>query len=127
MFGGQQYLNSYFQFQNYKEARKSSKAEKRSKLPTSSTASAPTDANSKFAKFFRSKNVTEHGIFPLPEKRKIVPVRKSDSGKADEFFLKYKNINNENPGSGSFKWKKKDLYNPSYQPSYVSFQNSSCQ
>ena len=78
MLGGQKYLNSYFQFQNYKDVRKNSKAEKKSKAPTSS--SSPTTANSKYAKFFREKNVTEHGIFPLPEKRKIVPVRRSDSG-----------------------------------------------
>ena len=78
MLGGQKYLNSYFQFQNYKDVRKNSKAEKKSKAATSS--SSPTTANSKYAQFFRQKNVTEHGIFPLPEKRKIVPVRRSDSG-----------------------------------------------
>ena len=90
MLGGQKYLNSYFQFQNYKDVRKNFKAEKKSNAPTSS--SSPTTANSKYAQFFREKNVTKHGIFPLPEKRKIVPVRRSDSGNLMKLIFAMRNL-----------------------------------
>lgn len=34
----------------------------------------------KYAKFFEGKDITKNGIFPLPERRKMIPQRPANSG-----------------------------------------------
>jgi hypothetical protein len=34
----------------------------------------------KYAKFFEGKEITKNGIFPLPERRKMIPERPANSG-----------------------------------------------
>ena len=46
----------------------------------------------KYASFFDNKQVTPQGIFPLPERRQMNPIRKADSDVPEMFYTAGENV-----------------------------------
>ena len=59
----------------------SAKSEHKSaKKSASSSSTGKPSVSMKYARFFEGKEITKNGIFPLPERRKMVPERPANSG-----------------------------------------------
>lgn len=87
LLGGQRYLDKYFHNSKYFDGSRKPKKEKTPKLIIDATTerhSIPTV--SKYAEFFKDKNVTKDGIFPLQEKHKMHPIRPRNSDIPTRFY-----------------------------------------